>query len=122
VKRLQLLISLLLVSAVVALCLPLFDMIYLYPATNKLFNGQLRVEAEQLGKYLAGDFSAQAAPEKLQGQLSAMVDNFDLLRASLRSPAGEVLYSTDQQQLGWYDRRDTVTDEARSAARVLLEG
>ncbi len=104
-KRLQLLISLLFVCAVVALCLPLFDMVYLYPATSSLLNEKVRLEAEHLGRYLAQDFAPQGEAEKLQGQLYAMVDSFALLRASIRTPSGEVLFSTDPQQLG--QRRDT---------------
>jgi len=100
VQKVRSLISLLVVASVLALCLPLFDMVYLYPATTSLISEKARKDAEQLGNYLAGGFILGESKQHVDGQLQQLAEAFSLVRASLWSPDGEVLYSTDTGQVG----------------------
>ena len=102
--KVQSLISLLVVASILTLCLPLFDMVYLYPATTSLISEKMRKDAENLGRYLARDFVVGEDARLINSQLQKMKESFSLVRASLCSPAGEVLYSTAKEQIG--QRRD----------------
>lgn|GEM_PF-2117237 len=99
-QKVQSLISLLVVAAILALCLPLFDMVYLYPTTTGLISEKARKDAEHLARYLAEDFIISENKTQINRQLRQLVENFSLVRASLRSPAGKVLYSTTAEQVG----------------------
>lgn len=101
-QRVQSLISLLIVASVLVLCLPLFDMVYLYPSTTSLISEQARKDAEHLGRYLAEGFILGESKAQINNQLRQLSENFSLVRASLRSPAGKILYSTDTEQIGQY--------------------
>lgn len=96
--------TLLIFASVLALCLPLFDIVYLYPSTTRLLIEQIQQDAEELGIFLAASVPYPGDAEQLAAQLQQLQQTFDLQRVSLRSPSGEVLYSTDPRQVG--HRRD----------------
>jgi PAS domain-containing protein len=104
VQKVQSLISLLVIASVLALCLPLFDMVYLYPATTSLISENARKDAEHIGSYLAENFIFGGNDQQINQQLRQLTETFSLVRASLRSSAGQVLYSTAAEQVG--QRRD----------------
>lgn len=99
-QRVQSLISLIIVASVLVLCLPLFDMVYLYPSTTSLISEQARKDARHLGRYLAEGFILGESKGQIDKQLRELKETFSLVRASLRSPDGKVLYSTATDQIG----------------------
>lgn len=99
-RRIRLLLSLLVVASIMALCLPLFDMVYLYPSATSLITEKARQDAGDLGNYLAENYKLEADQPEITGQLQSLADNFSLVRASLRTVAGTVRESTDPAQIG----------------------
>lgn len=90
------LISLLVVAAVAVFCLPFFDMIYLYPAANRVVTEKVSEDAEHLGRFLVRELANTEGQELRLIKLQQLVKSFSLVDITLRSPAGDLLLSTSE--------------------------
>jgi hypothetical protein len=97
VQKAQYWISLLVVAAIAVLCLPLFDMVYLYPSATRLMMQKAGEDAEHLGLFLAEELKNNKDHQLSLQQLKKMVDSFALIQATLRTPTGRLIFSTSEQ-------------------------
>ena len=97
VQKAQHWISLLVVAAIAVLCLPLFDMVYLYPSATSLMMQKAREDAEHLGLFFAEELKNNKDHQLSLQQFKKMVDSFDLIQATLRTPTGRLIFSTSEQ-------------------------
>ncbi len=96
-QRVQNLIRLLVFAAIAALCLPLFDMIYFYPSATGLLTEKAREDALHLGLFLAEGKHDGQAYQFDDLSLTTMADSFALVRATLRTPQGQLISSSSAQ-------------------------
>lgn len=131
-KKIKQLIVFLVVAMIALLCLPLFDMIYLYPSTTQLVIKKLAQDAEHLGQYLTTELTSEGGTVDVE-RLPAMVESFELESISLYGTDGALLFSTadgrerqrDFQALGLLKRGQlfsrTVIAAGEDTPRQLIE-
>lgn len=94
VKKIQQLIGLLTVAAIVMLCLPLFDMIYVYPSTLRLLNDKVRQDTENVGRFVSAGLAGLESDTAKRGFLVKVADDFGCESISLRSSDGRLLVAS----------------------------
>lgn len=97
--KIQQLISLFIVAAVAVFCLPFFDMIYQYPAANRVVIEKIREDSEHLGRYLIEELANIENQETRLLKLTGLAQSFSLYDVTLRSPSGKLLLSTSENSL-----------------------
>jgi len=102
--------NILLVSLVIVIGLPLYDILFIYPAFNKLLTEDKRYDAIQIARHLSSILVSQETEltkNLLQAhlademeQLRRVRDDFDLIKLKFFSKSGEVIFSSDPKDMG----------------------
>ena len=102
--------NILLVSLVIAIFLPLYDVLFIYPAFTKLLTDDKRDDAIRIAKHLSSILvskETELTRSQLQAHLSDEVeqlrklrDDFDLIKLKFFSKSGEVIFSSDPKEIG----------------------
>ncbi|MCG6918672.1 MAG: hypothetical protein LJE89_14145 [Deltaproteobacteria bacterium] len=98
------------VSLVIVIVLPLYDILFIYPAFTKLLTEDKRDDALQIARHLSSFLVSQDTELKkdlLQAhlseemeQLGKVSDDFDLIKLKFFSKSGEVIFSSDPRDTG----------------------
>ena len=102
--------NILLVSLVLVIVLPLYDILFIYPAVNKLLTDDKRDDAIRIAKHLSSILvtrETELTKDLLQshlsdelGQLREVRDDFDLIKLKFFSKSGEIIFSSDPKDVG----------------------
>ncbi|MGB6379067.1 MAG: histidine kinase dimerization/phospho-acceptor domain-containing protein, partial [Syntrophobacteria bacterium] len=102
--------NILLVSLVIVIVLPLYDILFIYPAFNKLLTADKRDDAIQIARHLSSILVSketeltksllQAHLSDEMEQLRKVRDDFDLIKLKFFSTSGEVIFSSDPKDMG----------------------
>jgi len=102
--------NILFVSLVIVIALPLYDILFIYPAFTKLLTEDKRDDAIQIARHLSSFLVSQDTELKknlLQAhlseemeQLGKVSDDFDLIKLKFFSKSGEVIFSSDSKDIG----------------------
>ena len=102
--------NILFVSLVIVIALPLYDIVFIYPAFTKLLISDKRDDAIQIARHLSSFLVSQDTELKknlLQAHLSREMeqlgkvrDDFDLIKLKFFSKSGEVIFSSDSKDIG----------------------
>ena len=102
--------NILFVSLVIVIALPLYDILFIYPAFTKLLTEDKRDDAIQIARHLSSFLVSQDTELKknlLQAHLSEEMeqlgkvrDDFDLIKLKFFSKSGEVIFSSDSKDIG----------------------
>jgi signal transduction histidine kinase len=102
--------NILLVSLVIVIVLPLYDILFIYPAFNKLLTDDKRDDAIQIARHLSSILVSkerELTKDMLQTHLSEEVeqlrkvrDDFDLIKLKFFSKSGEIIFSSDPKDIG----------------------
>ena len=102
--------NILVVSLVIVIVLPLYDILFIYPAFNKLLTADKRDDAIQIARHLSSILvskETELTKNLLQAHLSDEVeqlrkvrDDFDLIKLKFFSTSGEVIFSSDPKDMG----------------------
>jgi diguanylate cyclase (GGDEF)-like protein/PAS domain S-box-containing protein len=109
----KLLRGILLVSLCSVIFLPLYTFVFLYPSFERLLAEGTEEEAVRLGRHLA----ATLLPEKrilsrdlvtplFQHKIEMVSRDMQLVKVKVFSPEGEIIYSTELQDIGEVNRKD----------------
>ena len=95
---------------VIVIVLPLYDILFIYPAFTKLLTEDKRDDAIQIARHLSSFLVSQETELKknlLQAHLSEEMeqlgkvrDDFDLIKLKFFSKSGEVIFSSDSKDIG----------------------
>jgi len=110
ILKIPLLRNILFVSLVIVVALPLYDILFIYPAFTKLLSHDKRDDAIQIARHLSSFLVSQDTELKknlLQAHLSDEMeqlrkvrDDFDLIKLKFFSKSGEVIFSSDPEDIG----------------------
>jgi PAS domain S-box-containing protein len=143
----KLLIFLLVVSTLSVIFLPVFASLYLYPAIDNLLIIDAEKQAQRIANHLTMYFEVPEdillldhVSSELKDEILEVSDNFSLEKVKLFSSTGEVLFSTNPQDIGDLNtkdyfkvlvmrghnftklvQKDTETLEGRKVARDVME-
>jgi hypothetical protein len=102
--------NILFVSLVIVIVLPLYDILFIYPAFTKLLTDDKRDDAIQIARHLSSILVSQETEltkNLLQVHLSDEVhqlrkvrNDFDLIKLKFFSKSGEVIFSSDPKDIG----------------------
>jgi len=102
--------NILLVSLVIVIVLPLYDVLLIYPAFTKLLTEDKRDDAIQIARHLSSFLVSKDTELKknlLQAHLSEEIeqlgklrDDFDLIKLKFFSKSGEIIFSSDSKDIG----------------------
>jgi signal transduction histidine kinase len=102
--------NILVVSLVIVIVLPLYDILFIYPAFNKLLTDDKRGDAIQIARHLSSFLVSketeltknllQAHLSDEMEQLRKVRDDFDLIKLKFFSKSGEVIFSSDPKDVG----------------------
>jgi PAS domain S-box-containing protein len=102
--------NILIVSLAIAIVLPLYDIIFIYPSFTQLLIEEKRDDAIRIARHLSSQLVSEnielrknlSESSLLNGvqQLNEIRDNFELIKLKFFSESGEVLFSTDPRELG----------------------
>jgi signal transduction histidine kinase len=110
ILKIPLLRNILLVSLAIVIVLPLYDILFIYPAFTKLLTDDKRDDAVQIARHLSSILVSkerELTKDMLQTHLSEEVeqlgkvsDDFDLIKLKFFSKSGEVIFSSDSKDIG----------------------
>jgi PAS domain S-box-containing protein len=102
--------NILFVSLVIVIVLPLYDILFIYPAFNKLLTGDKRDDAIRIARHLSSILVSKETEKKKNmlpahlsdemEQLRKVRDDFDLIKLKFFSKSGEVIFSSDPNDMG----------------------
>jgi len=96
VKNIQKLTRLLMIAAIAILCLPLYDMVYLYPSTTNVLTDTFRRDSERLAHYLVSEFEITGRQQLSLEQQLRIKESFHLFELTIRTSRGNLLFSTSE--------------------------
>ncbi len=102
--------NILFVSLVIVIVLPLYDILFIYPAFNRLLTRDKRDDAIRIARHLSSILvskETELTKNMLQAHLSDEIeqlrkvrDDFDLIKLKFFSKSGEVIFSSDSKDIG----------------------
>jgi|Deesub1362A_J573_1020465.scaffolds.fasta_scaffold00710_22 diguanylate cyclase (GGDEF)-like protein len=120
------------VAVAAVLALPLYALLVVYPSMREYVFYTLREQALRQGAHMAGmlfpldePLGRGSLPEGLAERLSRLREEFGFLKARVFSPQGEVLFSTEAQEVGRLRREKFFLQEVlqgRRVAKVIKRG
>ena len=101
------------VSAITALLLFAYSLLFLTPSFTNLIAKNTEDEAVRLATYISHDlfqagqpFEARTLPRDLPERIGAIVRDFDLMKVKIFSPSGETVFSTSVRDIGKLNTRE----------------
>jgi len=102
--------NILFVSLVIVIVLPLYDILFIYPAFNRLLTRDKRDDAIRIARHLSSILvskETELTKNMLQAHLSDEMerlrkvrDDFELIKLKFFSKSGEVIFSSDPKDMG----------------------
>jgi signal transduction histidine kinase len=102
--------NILLVFLLIVIVLPLYDILFIYPAFTKFLTDDKRDDAVQIARHLSSFLVSQDTElnkgllqthlSKEMEQLGKVRDDFDLIKLKFFSKSGEVIFSSDSKDIG----------------------
>jgi len=102
--------NILFVSLVIIIVLPLYDILFIFPAFTNLLTDDKRDDAIQIARHLSSILVSEdkeLTKDMLQAHLSNEVeqlrkvrDDFDLIKFKFFSKSGEIIFSSDPKEIG----------------------
>ncbi|MBE0597856.1 MAG: PAS domain-containing protein [Desulfuromonadales bacterium] len=127
--RIAFLRNIFLSSLLIALVLPLYDLLVVHPAYEEMLTKETRNQAERFADYLARSFHLAQAGIDRQSVSGEILREVELLRqdpelVKLRffSRGGEIVFSTETAEIGHFNRHDYFTNivgEGRIFSQVV---
>ena len=108
-----------LVSCLLALSVPLYVIIWIYPHFTAIISFEKEVDAGQIANHVAKMLVLDSASKTLSREsisesfvkiLEEARADFDLTKVKIFSPHGEVIYSTDPQEIGTLNSNQYFSD------------
>jgi len=94
------------VIVIAVLALPIYSVFYLYPMLSKFAIRASEDESIIIARHLSemllkdGQLSGEPLPEDLKTHISALMEEFKILKIKAFDPSGKVIYSTDISDIG----------------------
>jgi len=101
-----------LISLAIAVVFPLINFTIIYPLFTQSIVNSIENESARLAVYMASELSAKKTllekdtiTEYISDHLANLAKSFNLMKLKVFSPSGEVIFSTDPQDVGRINRR-----------------
>ncbi len=111
--RKRFLTSILLISIIAVLFLPVYTTLYLYPAFTKHLLADAEDSAKQLASHLANyikepenDLGFEHITNDVMEEVNEMLVDFGCEKVKIFAPSGEIIYSTDPEDIGTINTKD----------------
>jgi len=105
--------TILLVSLAIGIVLPLYDVLYIYPAVKKMLIENTRDDAIRVAKHLSsllisesGGLKDAFSADALLDEIKEPTEEFELIKIKVFSNSGKVLFSTDPKEIGVVNRNE----------------
>ncbi|UCD78949.1 MAG: hypothetical protein JSW26_26695, partial [Desulfobacterales bacterium] len=110
--------SVLIVSLVMAIAVPLYDVLFIHPSFTKLLIETAKGDGENIVRYLASEYLSgnNALNEEtllatdLLNDVKQLKANFELQRFKVFSKSGEIIFSTDPKDMGTVNKKKYFLD------------
>ncbi len=103
--------NILLVSLAIGIALPLYDVLFIFPAVSELLIENTRDDAIRVARHLStlvisetGELNNTVLTKDLLNEIEEPAADFDLVKLKVFSESGEVLFSTDPEEIGNVNR------------------
>ena len=103
--------NILLVSLAIGIVLPLYDVLFIYPAVSEMLVENTQDDAIRVAKHLSsllisetGELNDAFLTKDLLNEIEEPTAEFDLVKLKVFSDLGEVLFSTDPEEIGNVNR------------------
>ncbi len=103
--------NILLVSLTIGLTLPLYVIFYIYPSISELLTENTKDDATRVARHLAsilisetGELERETLTTDLLDEIAEPASQFELVKLKIFSDSGEVLFSTDPEEIGDVNR------------------
>ena len=111
--RKRFLTSILLISIIAVLFLPVYTNLYLYPAFTKHLLADAEDSAKQLASHLSNymkepenDLGSEHITNDVMDEVREMLVDFGCEKVKIFAPSGEIIYSTDPADIGTINTKD----------------
>ena len=105
--------NILLVSLAIGVVLPLYDILFIFPAVSKMLVESTRDDAIRVAKHLSsllitesGGLDDAVSTDALLDEIKEPTEEFELVKVKVFSESGEVLFSTDPEEIGVVNRNE----------------
>ena len=105
--------TILLVSLAIGIVLPLYDVLFIYPAVKKMLIENTRDDAIRVAKHLSsllisetGGLKDAFSADALLDEIKEPTEEFELIKIKVFSNSGKVLFSTDPKEIGVVNRNE----------------
>jgi diguanylate cyclase (GGDEF)-like protein len=123
--------NILLVSLAIGIALPLYDVLVIFPAVSKLLVDNARDDAIRVAKHLSsllftesGELSDAISTDLLLTEIEEPTEEFELVKIKVFSDSGEVLFSTDPEEIGLINRNAYFSEavaKGEVVAKIVLK-
>ncbi|MBI4838782.1 MAG: response regulator [Nitrospirae bacterium] len=110
--KIKFLRNILLISLAIAIILPLYNVLFIYPSFNKLMMETVKDQAFRVTTHLGSMFvpekselKRESLPPNFANEVRLAAKDFGLIKLKLFSKAGEVIFSTDETEIGEMNRK-----------------
>ena len=105
--------TILLVSLAIGIVLPLYDVLFIYPAVKKMLIENTRDDAIRVAKHLSSLLISESgglidafSADALLDEIKEPTEEFELIKIKVFSDSGKVLFSTDPKEIGVVNRNE----------------
>jgi len=109
--------NILLVSLAVGIALPLYDVLFIYPAVSRMLIEGARDDAIRVARHLSsllvtesGGLNGAFSTDRLLAEIKEPTEEFELVKIKVFTESGEVLFSTDPRDIGVVNRNRYFSD------------
>ncbi len=109
--------NILLVSLAIGIALPLYDVLFIYPAVSEMLIENTRDDAVRVAKHLSsalinesGGLNSAFSTEDFLNDVNEQAAEFQLVKLKVFSDSGEILFSTDPEEVGAVNRESYFSD------------
>jgi diguanylate cyclase (GGDEF)-like protein len=109
--------TILLVSLAVGIALPLYDVLFIFPAVSKMLIEGARDDAVRVARHLSsllvtesGGLNDAFSTNRLLSEIKEPTEEFELVKIKVFTDAGKVVFSTDPQDIGVVNRNKYFSD------------
>ena len=103
--------NILLLSLAIGIVLPLYDVLFIFPAVSELLVENTRYDAIRVARHLSsllisetGELNNAFLTRDLLNEIEELATDFDVVKLKVFSDTGEILYSTDPEEVGDINR------------------
>jgi len=119
--------NILLVSLAVGIALPLYDVLVIFPAVSRMLVENARDDSIRVARHLSsllitdsGQLNGTLSTEVLLDEIKEPTEEFELVKIKVFSDSGEILFSTDPEEIGIVNR-NAYFSEAVAKGQVVTK-